>query len=66
MRHDLSPAIIIALVERSHGQIVLTREELYDAGRLLIDVQENGRGEYVLTTFKEEKIAEEGKPWWRE
>lgn len=49
----LKPSLIAALVARCHGQVILTREELYDAERrLMIDVQENERGEIVITTFK--------------
>ena len=64
---NLSPTIIAALVERCHGQVILTREELYDAGLLLIDCQENTRGEWVISTFKEPRlIQEEGRMWWQE
>lgn len=63
----LQPSVIAALVERfGHGRVVLTREEYFDAARLLIDVQENDRGEFVLTTFRQVRVVEESKPWWQE
>jgi hypothetical protein len=51
----LSPSIIAALVARSHGQVILTREELYDAERLMIGLSENDRGEWVITTFEQDR-----------
>ncbi len=52
---QLKPSIIAALVARSHGQVILTREELYDAERLMIDLSENDRGEWVITTFEQDR-----------
>ena len=52
---QLKPFIIAALVQRSHGQVILTREELYDAERLMIDLSENDRGEWVITTFEQDR-----------
>jgi hypothetical protein len=51
----LKPSIIAALVARHHGQVILTREELYDAERLMIDASENDRGEWVITTFEQDR-----------
>lgn len=51
----LKPAIIAALVARHHGQVILTREELYEAERLMIDMAENDRGEWVITTFEQDR-----------
>jgi hypothetical protein len=72
----LQPSVIAALVERfGHGQVILTRDEYYDAGRLLISIAENDRGEFVLTTFKQDsdkaiqqdvKRIFNRKPWWQE
>lgn len=55
----LKPSIIAALVARSHGQVILTREELYEAERLLIDASENERGEWVITTFQQDRDREQ-------
>lgn len=51
---ELSPAWIAALVERNHGQVVLTKEELADARLIRLAVTENDRGELVIQTIKEE------------
>lgn len=51
----LKPSIIAALVARHHGQVILTVEELYSAERLMIDASENDRGEWVITTFEQDR-----------
>ena len=56
---NLKPSLIAALVKRSHGQVILTREELYEAERLLIDASENERGELVITTFQQDREQEQ-------
>jgi hypothetical protein len=56
---SLKPAFIAALVARCHGQVILTREELFDAERrLMIDLQENERGEIVITTYQCERLRQ--------
>lgn len=46
----LTPAYIAALVERHHGQVIVTKREIYDAGLLELEVTENDRGEVVIRT----------------
>lgn len=54
---ELTPAWIAALVARSHGQVILTREELADAKLIRLAVTENDRGELVVQIVKEEGQA---------
>lgn len=51
---ELSPAWIAALVERNHGQVILSKEEIYEAQLLRLAVTENDRGELVIQTIKNE------------
>lgn len=51
---ELSPAWIAALVERNHGQVILSKEELHDAALIRLVVTENDRGELVIRTIKNE------------
>lgn len=47
----LKPSIIAALVARcGHGQVILTREELFDAELMTIETSVNDRGELILQT----------------
>ncbi len=50
----LTPAFIVALIERNHGQVILTKLEIADAARLKVTVSENDRGEVVIRTSQEE------------
>lgn len=56
----LSPSLFAALIQRHHGQVILTREEVFDAGLLGIRASENERGEIVLRTVPPTCLESEG------
>ncbi len=53
----LTPAFIAAMVERSHGQVILTEREIHAAGLLSLEVTRNERSEVVIRTAQHPKPA---------